>query len=271
MRNSQTQPAGLKSLLELMSQETAGATPSAHLPASIRAVLARPVSWFRESAAQAGTATAGEPLTNVAFVLDCSGSMETGKEATIEGFNTQVDVVRRGAALAGPTTFTDVRFATTVEVRRVAASLDHLTPLSDDTYRPDGYTALYDAVGDTVAALLETARIDEPTTGTLVTVFTDGEENHSRRYTAPLLRALIERLEATGRWTFALVGPRDTVGTLADMLAVDQTNVAGFDPASVADRCAAFTQVAQASAAYMSVRASGKTAAKNLYAGKKKG
>src|SRR5512133_964596 len=41
-----------------------------------------------------------EPLTYIGLVLDRSGSMESGKSDTIEGFNTQINTVKAGAAEA---------------------------------------------------------------------------------------------------------------------------------------------------------------------------
>lgn len=234
------------------------------LPAVIRDVLSRPVSYFKELASQS-PAPAEKPLTNVAFILDTSGSMETGKGSTIEGFNNQVQVVREGAKLAGETTFTEVQFATEVNVRCVSASLNTLQPLSDATYRPDGMTALYDALGDTIEALLRTERIHSAATATLCTLFTDGEENQSKRYNTTVLSELIQRLEATGRWTFALVGPRGSVTDLAKLLSVKEGNVTGYDPNSVKDRQAAFTRVQAASTSYMSMRSVGATQAHGLF------
>ena len=237
----------------------------AELPEVIRAILSKPVSFYEEMAKQKPQ-PGDRPLTNVAFVLDGSGSMETGKDATIEGFNKQVSVARAGAKEAGETTFTDVQFATEVSVRCVAKSIDELEPLTEETYKPDGWTALYDAMGDTVAALLGTPRIDSPLTATLVTLFTDGKENVSSRYTADVLSELIKRLEATGRWTFALVGPKGSVGTLAETLSVKKGNVKGYNPSSVHERQEVFGAMASASTTYMASRSVGATQSASFFA-----
>ena len=233
------------------------------IPAVIHTLLARPVSYYQENPAEPDAQKA--PLTNIAFVLDCSGSMNHGKGATIEGFNSQVEVVREGAKEAGNTTFTDVHFSDQVELRCVAGNLKVLQPLSDQTYRPGGGTALYDAIGCTVAALLQTPDINSQDTAVLVTVFTDGGENHSRVYDGATIKAIIERLEASGRWTFALVGPLQTVTSLATSLSVNERNIAGFDVASVVDKRRAFQKVAEASESYMAMRKSGGKQSRGLY------
>lgn len=238
------------------------------LPPVVRALLERSVDSFKP--AKPVTFDAKDALTHVAFVLDSSSSMNLGKSATVEGFNAQLQVVRDGAKLAGKTTFTDVQFDTDVKVRCVARELgahgeEQLLEMTDQTYQPDGSTALYDALGETIAQLLSTPHIDAPSTAVLVTLFTDGDENSSRVYDAATLKALVERLEATQRWTFALVGPRQGVTGLADLLSVSRKNIAGFDVNSVADKRAAFDKAVGASAQYMSLRAMGASASAALY------
>jgi hypothetical protein len=239
---------------------------SAPLPACVLAVLARPVSYYTEKAAVRQVSTRA-PLTHVAFALDCSSSMMTGKSATIEGFNRQVSVVEENAPQAGETRFTEVLFGDSAKVRQVAARLSAMVRLNNENYVPGGCTALYDGTGSAIAALLQTEGAEDPNTAFLVTVFTDGGENNSRQFDAGSLRELILRLEATGRWTFALVGPQGSVHTLAELLAVREGNVAAYHPESVASREQAFHSVVGASATYMSARAAGATSVMNLYGG----
>lgn len=235
------------------------------LPQEIQAVLAKPIEFYQELAKQRPLPT-DKQLTHVAFILDKSGSMELGKATTIEGFNEQVKVVKEGAKEAGEVTFTEVFFSTTVEVGRVAGDVHDVPKLTDASYRPEGMTALYDSLGDTIAALLKAPHIDSPATATLVTLFTDGGENSSVRYSAQTLSELVKRLEATGRWTFALVGPRDGVNHLADLLAVKKSNTAGYDPTSIEGRTQVFASMASASNTYMSMRSMGATQVADLYA-----
>lgn len=234
------------------------------LPPEVQAVLEKPVSWFSEDARRKPDVSE-TALTHVAFVLDKSGSMETGKGITIEGFNTQLNIVREGSAQAGETLMSFLQFSHEHQFTQTASPVCNVEPLSLKNYVPGGYTALYDAIGDMLALLLRQPRIESAACATLVTIFTDGEENASRRYTAETLKSLIERLEATGRWTFALVGPRDGVGTLASLLAVDRANVTGFEPTSTQSRGETMSLMAAASTCYMSARSAGVTQVSGLY------
>lgn len=232
------------------------------LPDAIVRLLDRPIEHYRQPVV---TDDRSEPLTHVAFVLDASGSMERGKAETIDGFNAQVTAVREGAAAAGRTTFTDVHFGGDVRINGVATDIEVLEALTADAYRPHGNTPLYDALGATIAALLETPRIDDAKTATLVTLFTDGMENSSFRFDLPTLRGVIERLEATGRWTFALVGPTGSVHQLAEALAVHVDNVEAYDPRSVSEKVHAFDRTSMSKRAYMEARSAGATAARGLF------
>lgn len=257
---------GANSLNALFGARIPSQGPLQPVAPEIQRILDTPLSWFIEDAGR--RAEPGElPLTQVAFVLDESSSMETGKGATIEGYNTQLNVVRKGAEMAGETQMTLVKFASGISVEQVAQPVGQVPALTEKTFKPNGYTALYDGIGETIAALLRQPRSDSVECATLVTVFTDGDENASRTYTAAMIQDVVRKLEATGRWTFALVGPRLGVAGLADLLAVDKSNVTGFEPASVNSRVDVMGQMSAASTTYMSLRATGMKQAKSLYAG----
>lgn len=232
------------------------------IPKSIHDLLAKPASYYKNLHEQESQA---EPLTNVAFVLDRSGSMALGIASTIEGYNEQIGAVQRGSKGVGEATYTSVQFASKVDIGCVAGSMDSITYLTEETYRPDGNTALLDALGCTIAALLETPHIHGSGTANLITVFTDGEENASRIYTAQMIKGLIERLEATDHWTFALVGPMSSVRGLADSLAIQQGNTLGYDESSIAAKRGAFSRAASATELAFSRKLAGYNKADNLF------
>ena len=237
--------------------------PGFCLPAEVEAVLARPLESFR--AERAGPQQA-EPLTHAALLLDESSSMTPHRGAVVAGFNRQVEAVQAGAQAAGRTLVTLDVFSSTPHRVVSAAPASELRPLSPEEYCPAGATALYDALGDTIAFLLAQPGADEPNTAFLVAVLTDGEDTMSYRYGPAVLRELIRRLEASGRWTFTLMGPAGHTAEFARSLSIQAGNSASFDPGASFSVCHALTRMAGASERYLALRAAGATSSSDLYA-----
>lgn len=271
-----------KRILNLMTQLTQ-AVASAGVPASpgllrvlpaaqhpkrepqVSPAVARILALPLESFSKAEVPTGSKPVTYASLVLDESGSMLPHASTALEGLNTQVGVIQEGAKDAGDTYVSLVKFSYSVTPLLQMRPVADLQGLTANEYRPSGGTALFDAIGKAVEALLERSDIEEPNTAVLVAIFTDGEENMSYHYDAATLKALISRLEATGRWTFTLMGPRGTALELAELLNLAKGNVAAFDPNSHESTKCAFAAMANASQSYMGLRGQGVTASASLY------
>ncbi len=70
----------------------------------------------------------------VSFVLDESGSMQSVKSATLDGFNEYLATLQREAVA----TFTLTAFYTAVRVVRESKAVTEVEPLTDKTYLPGG-------------------------------------------------------------------------------------------------------------------------------------
>lgn len=162
--------------------------------------------------------------TYVVIVLDKSGSMENIKDATIQGFNSQVDSIVKEAV--GQVFLSLVTFSTDVETVFFNKSPSYLTKLSRDNYKPRGWTALYDAVGHAINRLDYTSE-DVGNSAFLVIIVSDGIENYSKefKYTLP---ALIKAKQATGRWTFVYVGSNHDIAQAAQFLYIPPANTWTF-------------------------------------------
>ena len=148
-----------------------------------------------------GKALATDTLIHI--VLDKSGSMESVRQATIDWFNRfmhdQLEV--GGDALVSLTLFD----STVAEVCS-AVQLRELTDLDRTTYRPDGTTALYDAVGAAITltdALIAT-KVVQPQR-VLFAIITDGQENDSRTYERAAIFDMVRLHEEAG-WSFVFLG-----------------------------------------------------------------
>ena len=97
--------------------------------------------------------------------------------------------------------------------------------LEGKSYRPDGNTALNDAIGITVRKVEH----DNSAVNKIVTVImTDGEENSSREWSLDGVRALIEQTEKEGRWTFIFMGAGLDAWAQGQAYGVKQGNVAQY-------------------------------------------
>ena len=170
------------------------------------------------------------------LIVDRSGSMSDCIEATINGYNEQLNRIR-----AMQTEFPDqdirmglTMFNTHIDMQAVAKDLKNATTLSRNNYVPDGGTALYDAIGQSVLHLEESfgRQSDIPATFVIV-VLTDGYENSSNLFNLQQIRSLIERLEATEKWTFSFIGATLDAVEVAQTMAIKANNSYSFEKESM--------------------------------------
>jgi hypothetical protein len=167
--------------------------------------------------------------TEIAFILDRSGSMETIRQATIEGFNT---FLRDQQSAPDQARFTLVFFETETDARHNSIPIAEVTPLDADSYVPGGSTALLDAIGETIdslgkkfAAMPESDRPGHIT----VAILTDGEENSSRHYTWHQIADRIKHQTEKYSWEFLFLGAGpDTIAT-AGRMNIEFSKVAVFE------------------------------------------
>jgi Mg-chelatase subunit ChlD len=176
--------------------------------------------------------TPGDPAAeanslHAIIVLDRSGSMESCRDATIDGFNEQLMAL---AALREQTvSVTLMQFDTPVATpaidvvfrQKPAADAPSLT---HDSFVPRGRTPMLDAMG---AAIAE-GDADTASDALLVALFSDGHENASTEETWNSLAKKIRERTATGRWTFVYVGANQDVVQVAKGLDIPEGNVRAY-------------------------------------------
>jgi Mg-chelatase subunit ChlD len=156
--------------------------------------------------------------SEIAFVLDRSGSMESCREPAIEGFNSFLQEQQRTEGLAR---LTLILFNDEYLVPIDALPVAEILPLDNDSYVPRGSTALLDAIGRTIdelgARLAALPEQDRPMQ-VIVAILTDGRENSSQNYTWQQIADVIKQQSEQYRWTFLFLGAnQDAIATAAQM------------------------------------------------------
>ena len=159
-------------------------------------------------------------ITNVAFILDKSGSMDVIKDSTISGFNEYIKTLKKDKKSSY--LFTLTMFDTEISTPILEKKITDIDDLNDKTYNPSGMTALYDAVVTTVK------KIENKKDKMLVVIMTDGEENSSREYTQENLKSMVKKLEAKKNWSFVFLGANQDSWLNAQKFGFNKGNVVNF-------------------------------------------
>ena len=123
------------------------------------------------------------------FLLDRSGSMESCRQDTIDGFNTFIDSQRQSGGTMTLCLFDD-KFETVYE----KTPIEDVPELTEDTFVPRGGTALLDAMGQVLKMDLSDDAV--------IIILTDGDENSSRTYTSAHVKDLVNLKP----WKFVYLG-----------------------------------------------------------------
>lgn len=159
-------------------------------------------------------------------ILDRSGSMMRLREVAVQGYNETLDVIRAAQQqynleqqnLVTLTLFnhfvTDVYNCDTVQ---------DLPNLLMQDYRPDGMTAMFDAIGLSLTKLQRKLNKLENATA-VVTIISDGLENASRIYSLNDVAKLIDSMKNQGVM-FVFMGTNQNVQQTAEALHIDDYKI----------------------------------------------
>jgi hypothetical protein len=141
-------------------------------------------------------------LTEIAYILDRSGSMQPMQEPAVAAFN---DFIKSQLDVPGDARLALIQFDDAYEVHVSAKPIQDVPQLTAATYTPRGSTALLDAIGRTIketdrriSALPE----DDKPGKVILAIFTDGEENASQEYTIKHIGDLIRLYRDQKGWEF---------------------------------------------------------------------
>lgn len=145
-------------------------------------------------------------LTELAFILDKSGSMGGLVTDTIGGYNTMLKLQQ---TIDGECHITTVLFDNNYELLHDRIDIKAVSPITEKEYQVGGSTALLDAIGSTIHKIGNAQKYtadDYRAEKVMFVVITDGEENSSREYSAEKVKAQIERQKTKYGWEFIFLG-----------------------------------------------------------------
>lgn len=166
--------------------------------------------------------------TEIAVVIDESGSMDGLTDETISSFN---KFLADQQALPGDATMTITLFNTNHRQLCVGKPLKEVKPLGKGEYKANGYTALLDAIGitiDTVGKKLAEMSEAERPNKVVVVIITDGEENSSKEYKPAQIKAKVEEQQSKYAWVFLFLGANIDAFKVGSAMGVPQAQVAQY-------------------------------------------
>ena len=169
--------------------------------------------------------------TEILMILDKSSSMDGLRESTIKSIN---GFIKEQQSVEGECKFTLVvfneRHSTVIE----RIDMENVKPLTPKSYKPNGITALLDAIGYSVSALGETLKSikeDDRPDKVLVVIMTDGQENSSHNFRSDEIKKVIQTQENEFNWKFIFLGANQDSFATAENLGLSnvQDNAMNFD------------------------------------------
>lgn len=165
--------------------------------------------------------------TEIIFLLDRSGSMNTCTLDTIGGYNSFLDRQKQDSSRAYLTT---ILFDNRYEILHDHVEIHDVNHISDREYFARGTTALLDAIGITISNVSGRQGRSQCTTDfrTMIVIITDGLDNASTNYRIKNIYDIILEQQVKHSWEFIFLGADiDSVKT-ANSIGISSDKAANF-------------------------------------------
>lgn len=144
--------------------------------------------------------------TEIVFLLDRSGSMESIQSDVIGGFNKFIAEQKK---LPGDCKVSLYQFDDRYETSYENMDIQFVPDLNEKTFIPRGWTALLDGIGKTINTLGERlSKMDENSrpSKVILCIQTDGEENASKEFDINKIREMITHQKEKYSWNILFLG-----------------------------------------------------------------
>jgi len=173
------------------------------------------------------------------LIIDRSGSMSGLIEQTVDGVNQQIRKIKEiGERFPEQELITSL----TLFNHRISNIWNYirsgqLWDMNYADFRPDGHTALLDAIGITLSEVQKAVgmEIENDEASVVVVILTDGYENASINFTHDQVASMIGGLEKTGKWTFSYLGATNDAVDVAQSLNINKNNAMQYNMSEISE------------------------------------
>jgi len=165
--------------------------------------------------------------TEIAVLLDESGSMGDLKNDTIGGFNTLLEEQQK---LPGAARLTVAKFDDEFSFIYENVNLAEAAKITDKDYSPRGSTKLRDSLGRLISSIesrVNALPAEQRPDRVSITIITDGMENASREWTPQAIKEKVESLQKSG-WDFVFIGANQDSILTAGSLGILTSNAVNY-------------------------------------------
>lgn len=167
-------------------------------------------------------------LTEIVFILDCSGSMSGLEADTIGGFNSMIEKQKKAE---GEALISTVLFDNASEVLHDWVEVQNIRKMTDEDYTVRGCTALLDAIGGAIhhiGNIHKYAGSEDVPEHTMFVITTDGMENASHHYSSDSVKQMIERQKSKYGWEFLFLGANIDAVETAGQFGIDADRAVNY-------------------------------------------
>lgn len=193
--------------------------------------------------------TVKKESTHVIAILDRSGSMSSVAQAAIDGFNEFLGTQKK---LKDKATMSGVLFSDPHKIEPLfegkTLDIKEVPELTMEKFRPDGWTALCDAIGKAVNNYKATEAGKAGKEKVLVLIVTDGAENASKEFNKKDVADLIT-YQKKQNWEFIFLCSTEDAFKVGADFGVAAGNTFKFENSNVGNK-KLYSKVAKATASY---------------------
>lgn len=161
-------------------------------------------------------------------IIDKSGSMDSIIDSAISGFNEFLQDQKR---VEGNALVTTVLFSTMYQKLYEDLDIQNCEFLNKDNYKPNGGTALYDAIAKTINHEIDklgALPVEERPEKILCVILTDGFENSSKDFSKDQIKKLVTEMKEDFKWEFIFLAANENASFAAEAMGISKGNSYAF-------------------------------------------